>query len=79
MRRKQIRELRQTTAAETKGSNRLRKDQERRRRKSRMIATLQSGSLPYGPAVMSWLSRELNKPAGCIQKTDIDAILSAER
>ncbi|MHC5111337.1 MAG: hypothetical protein ACYTHJ_15825 [Planctomycetota bacterium] len=61
-------------AATTKLGNRDRKAAERTRRNDRMVAKLKSGSLPYSPSVMSWLSRELAKPAGKITQDDIKSI-----
>lgn len=77
MRRKQIRELRQKTAAETKCANAPRKSKEQIRRKSRMLAKLQAGSLPYTPGVMSWLTDELGKPVHRIDAADIKALVTA--
>jgi len=62
-------------ANETRLRNRTFKDKERSRREARMLATVKGGALPYHPAVMSWLSRKLEKPAGRITQTDVRALL----
>lgn len=77
MKRKQIRELRQQTAAQTKRANGPHKDKERSRRRSRMIAKLQAGRLPYTPGVMSWLTDELGKPVHRISAADVKALVGA--
>jgi hypothetical protein len=62
-------------AAEQKVINAERKDKERDRRRARMLDTLRSGSVPYAPVVMSWLSRELDKPARRITQEDIQQLI----
>jgi hypothetical protein len=61
-------------ALETRAVNGPRKDKERARRDKRMAASLRSGSLPYSPAVMSWLSRKLDKKASRITPEDVKAL-----
>ncbi|MBI1825545.1 MAG: hypothetical protein HY287_10320 [Planctomycetes bacterium] len=63
-------------AAQTKADNRVFKDRERGRRDTRMVASLKSGSYPYHPAVMSWLSRKLDKPSTKITPQDIKSVLT---
>jgi len=63
-------------AKQTKADNRVFKDCERDRRDARMKASLKSGSLPYHPAVMSWLSRKLDKPSTKITPQDVKSVLS---
>ncbi|MCP4593371.1 MAG: hypothetical protein GY842_21760, partial [bacterium] len=58
-------------AAETKLANAQVKRRERGRRDQRMLAAVQSGTLPYTPDVMSWLSRRLDKPSTRITAEDI--------
>jgi len=58
-------------AIETKARNRGFKTKERARRLERMMAVIRSGSLPYAPAVMSWLSRELGIRSSRITAKDI--------
>lgn len=77
MRRKQIHDLRKKNAAETKCANAPRKSKEQTRRKSRMIAKLEAGSLPYTPGVMSWLTCELGKPTHRIDAADIKSLVKA--
>ncbi len=62
-------------AKETKAKNRVFKDAERDRRKARIIAKAKSQKFPYTPAVMSWLSRELEKPASKITQADVQKAL----
>lgn len=67
---------RRSDAAETKARNRIVKEKERARRGARMMDKLKAGSLPYTPAVMSWLSRELGKKATDITQEDVQTLLS---
>jgi len=61
-------------AIETKAVNRVFKSKERIRRDERMLATVKGAKPPYAPAVMSWLSRQLDKPAGKITSEDVKAL-----
>jgi hypothetical protein len=63
-------------AIETMAKNRVFKARERERRTGRMLATVKAGRLPYAPTVMSWLSRELEKPAKKITPEDVKTLLS---
>ena len=63
-------------AIETKARNRSFKDPERDRRDARMGAAIKAGTLPYHPAVMSWLSRKLDKPSTKITPQDVKFVLS---
>jgi len=67
---------RQQDAKVTKARNRRRKFPERDRRAARMLARVKEGSLPYTPDVMSWLSRELDKPSGKITAADVKSLLA---
>ncbi len=64
-------------ARATKVRNRVFKDRERDRRDARMMSLVRAGKPPYSPAIMSWLSRRLDKPAAKITSADIKTILSA--
>jgi hypothetical protein len=55
------------------------KVKERARRESRMFDTLKQGKVPYGPAVMSWLSAQLDKPSKRITQADVDKFLTAHK
>ena len=77
MRRKQRFDLRQSVAAATKRVNGARKGKEQIRRRSRMMAKLEAGSLPYTPGVMSWLTDELGKPANRITAADIKTLVGS--
>ena len=63
--------LDQLDAVNTKARNRIFKDRERARRDARMVKTIRVGKLPYAPAVMSWLSRQLDKPSTKITPADV--------
>jgi hypothetical protein len=54
----------------------MRKTKERARRQSRMVEIIKKGKLPYTPAVMSWLSAQLDKPSSRIAQADVDRLLS---
>ena len=62
--------------AETKIKNKVWKDKERARRDTRMVETLKSEEPPYSPAVLSWLSRKLDKGAGKITSEDVKILLA---
>lgn len=69
-------EYRMSNAAETKAVNQARKSKERARRDARMMARVESGTLPYTPEVMSWLSRKLDKPSSKITQADLARLKS---
>ena len=52
------------------------KTKERSRRAANMIALIKRSKPPYTPAVMSWLSRELDKPAKKITPQEIKGLVS---
>ena len=70
------REQRQFDMAESRRTNSPRKLKERARRKTRMLEIVKQGKLPYTPAVMSWLSSELDTPSGRIQQEDVERLVS---
>jgi hypothetical protein len=65
--------------AESRLRNGRLKIKERARREARMIDTLRNRKLPYGPAVMSWLSARLDKPSTRITQADVDKFLTAHQ
>jgi len=67
---------RQQDAAETKARNNIVKTKERTRRDARMMEAIKSGSLPFTPVVMSWISRKLDKPASKVTQDDITKLTS---
>ena len=69
-------DTRQKVALQTRKTNKGQKDKERARRDARMLQTVRSGSLPYTPAVMSWLSTKLGKKASKIVAEDIAGLTS---
>lgn len=66
---------RKTDAIATKASNGVTKSKERARRDARMISKLKAGAPPYTPPVMSWLSRQLDKPSNKITPKEIKSLL----
>jgi hypothetical protein len=70
------REQRQQDMAESRRVNGMRKMKERARREARMREIIQKGQFPYTPAVMSWLSARLDKPATRIQPADVEKVLA---
>jgi hypothetical protein len=73
------REQRQTDMAESRLRNGIVKTKERARRNARMTDTLKKGKLPYGKAVMSWLSLQLDKPSTRLTQADVDKFLSRQQ
>ncbi|MFQ5412946.1 MAG: hypothetical protein ACE5E6_00665 [Phycisphaerae bacterium] len=73
--RSELRERRRLDAIATRVVNRGHKDKERARRDARMCAKVQAGSLPYGPGVMSWASRYLDKPSSHITQADLNGLV----
>ena len=65
-----------TKADKARATNLVRKARERTRRDARMLERVKSGTLPYAPEVMSWLSRQLGIPSTRIRSEDV-AKLSA--
>ena len=76
MRRSVRKRIDQMDALATRARSRVVKSKERARRDARMVEKLKGGSLPYTPAVMSWLSRTLDKKASCITGEDVRTLLS---
>ncbi len=71
------REQRRFDMALSRRKNSPRKVAERSRRDARMIDTVKKGKLPFIPAVMSWLSVQLDKPSRLITQQDVEKLLSA--
>ena len=71
------REQRQVDMAESKHRNGILKAKERERRDSRMKELVKKGKLPYTPPVLSWLSKQLDKPGRLITQADVDQLLKA--
>ena len=69
------REQRQVDMARSRRVNGMVKTKERARRDVRMLGLLKQGQLPYTPAVLSWLSTRLDKPAGRITQADVDQVV----
>jgi hypothetical protein len=57
-------------------TNGMRKMHERERRAVRMREIIKASKFPYTPAVMSWLSAQLDKPSKQISQADVDALLA---
>lgn len=75
MHRTHRRHMERMDAIETKARNVVYKSKERDRRDSRMLAIVKAGKPPFAPAVMSWLSRQLDKPSTRITPEDIKSLL----
>jgi len=69
------REQRQQDMARSRRVNGMVKTKERARRDTRMLGLLKQGQLPYTPAILSWLSAHLDKPAGRITQADVDQVV----
>jgi hypothetical protein len=70
------REQRRLDMAQSRHDNGILKTKERVRRKGRLLEALKKGSLPYTPTVMSWLSKELDKPSRQITQADVQKLLA---
>jgi len=69
--RKLFHTLRRADARALRPVNAAFKKAERVRRDARMMDKIKRGSLPFTPAVMSWLSRKLDMPASRILPEDL--------
>jgi len=70
------REQRQVDMAESRHRNGQRKAKERVRRETRMKEIIRKGQLPFTPAVLSWLSAQLDKPGRLITADDVKRVLA---
>jgi hypothetical protein len=70
------REQRRFDMWQSRRENGMKKDKERIRRDQRMKEIIQTGKFPYTPAVMSWLSAKLDRPATRIQPADVEKLLA---
>jgi len=59
----------------TAATNDANKSAERIRRDARMMAKVRSGSLPFTPPVMSWLSEKCDKRSSRITPDDVKALI----
>jgi len=73
--RKLRRHIRRTDALATRTENYRQKTNERARRDARMREKLKAGSLPYTPAVMSWLSQKLGQRSSRITQDQVNSLL----
>jgi hypothetical protein len=71
------REQRRVDMAESRLRNGVLKVKERARRDARMLAVVKKGKLPFTPPVMSWLSRQVDKPSRLITQADIDKFVKS--
>lgn len=69
------REQRREDMAASRRRNGPRKVKERARRQKRMLELIQASKMPYTPAVLSWLSVELDKPSRQITQADVDGLV----
>jgi hypothetical protein len=70
------REQRRVDMAESRHRNGIKKNKERERRSTRMLAAVKAGQFPYNRVVMDWLSKELDKPSRLITKDDVGKLLT---
>ena len=70
------REQRRADMAESRIVNGMKKMHERERRDRRMREIIKAGKFPYTPAVLSWLSAELDKPSSKLVPADVDGALT---
>jgi len=68
---------RQADMKKSRRINGVVKKKERIRRDARMLAILKAYKLPYMPAVMSWMSEQLDKPSTRITQADVDGLLQS--
>jgi hypothetical protein len=71
------REQRQVDMRESRQRNGVRKVKERARRETRMTDLIKNGKFPYTPAVMSWISARLDKPATRITQDDVNQLVGS--
>jgi hypothetical protein len=69
------REQRRYDMAQSRILNGAEKKKERERRQTRMLELIKKSKLPYTPAIMSWLSAQLDKPAGRITQEDVNGLV----
>lgn len=72
------RDQRQFDQKESRRINGVLKVKERERRDARMLGLVKKGKLPYIPAVMSWLSVQLDKPSTRITQQDVDGLVARQ-
>jgi hypothetical protein len=71
------REQRQVDMAESRRVNGMSKDKERVRRDHRMLGLVKKSKAPFTPAVLSWLSVQLDKPGRRITDADVKKVVQA--
>ena len=69
------RNQRRVDMAESRLLNGVLKVKERTRRDARMLEAVKKGKLPYTPVIMSWLSRQIDKPSRLITTQDVEKLL----
>lgn len=69
------REQRQVDMFASRLANGVVKVKERVRRDARMKSLIKKGAFPYAPAVQSWLSDQLDKPARLITPEDVKKVV----
>lgn len=70
------REQRRVDMALSRHENGILKTKERERRHKRMVELIKKGKHPYTPAIMSWISGQLDKPSRLVTKEDIKKLVS---
>lgn len=69
------RDQRRADMAESRTVNGHLKARERERRQTRMLGLLKAGKYPYTPSIMSWVSRQLDKPSTKITSADVTSLV----
>ena len=74
--RKRRKEMRQRDMRQSRIENGHKKRGERTRRDANMKELIQKGTLPYTPAILSWISAKLNKPGRLITPDDVKKLVA---
>lgn len=74
--RKRRKEMRQRDMRASRIENGMLKRKERSRRDATMATLVKKGSLPYTPAILSWLSEKLDKPGRLITADDVNKVVA---
>lgn len=72
------REQRQYDQRMSRIVNGHKKRKERERREKRMVELIKNNDYPYTPAIMSWISQELNKPSRRITEDDVKQLVASK-
>jgi len=73
--RKRRKQMRQRDMRASRIENGLLKRKERTRRDTAMTELVKKGSLPFTPAILSWLSAKLDKPGRLLTAEDVKTVV----